>query len=197
MLLLFFFGPGLLTPLFYYQTRKLAFSPQLIGTLGLVSASAGLIASVLYARLCLREPLRVLLAVGALSRVAGVLCYLAYRSTVSATVVEAVNGFCATLAIMPLLDLAARATPKGSEGLGWAVLMSGANFAENYSDVFGSALQDRLHLNFGSLVWTSAAVRLLPLLVVPFLPARLGSRADATPGRRDPESQSRTSPDSG
>ena len=47
----------------------------------------------------------------------------------TAMVIEAQAGFLVTLAELALMDMAARATPRGSEGLGFALVMSVRNGA--------------------------------------------------------------------
>ena len=55
--------------------------------------------------------------------------YLFYSSLGRAQVIEGFNGFGYTLAELALMDLAVRATPAGSEGLGFSLMMSVRNLA--------------------------------------------------------------------
>ena len=62
-----------------------------------------------------------------------------------------------TIAVLPLFDLASRATPKGSESFGFALMMSVRNVTLiAISDVFGSYLYDKMHWPFLHLVWLNA-----------------------------------------
>jgi hypothetical protein len=179
LLFLVYIAPGFQTPLYYHQTDTLRFSQVFIGDLGLVSGALGLLGAVLYGLVCVRLTLRPLLAIGIVWSVAGTLAYLFYRSAASALAIEAGNGLFATLAELPLMDLAARATPRGSEGLGFAVMMSVRNGALALSDIIGSHLVDNYRVSFAHLVWLNAGTTALVLLAVPFLPAVLMNRRDA------------------
>src|SRR3954470_22340234 len=57
-----------------------------------------------------------------------------------------------TLAELALMDLAVRATPAGSEGLGFSLMVSVRNLALFGTDWFGSHLLDEYHFSFDSLV---------------------------------------------
>ena len=74
------------------------------------------------------------------------------------------------LALLPLYDLAARATPRGSEALGYSLMMSVWNFTHAMSDWAGSWMFQHWHLHFHQLVWINAATTILVLFAVPFLP---------------------------
>src|SRR5438445_2996026 len=78
------FGPAFL----YYQTDTLGFSQQFIGTLGSLSAIAGVIGATIYAPISRRFPLkRIVNAVIGLG-VAGTLAYLLYRGAASALMID-------------------------------------------------------------------------------------------------------------
>ena len=74
--------------------------------------------------------------------------------------------------------MSARATPKGSEGLGFALMMSLRNFALFSADWIGSWLTQSFHWSFSRLVMLNAATTLLVLVVIPFLPAALVEKSD-------------------
>jgi predicted MFS family arabinose efflux permease len=182
LLFLVYIAPGFATPLYYFQTDTLKFSQQFIGTLILLSGAFGIGASFLYAVLCRWLPLRVLLYLSIAVSALGTLGYLFYHSGTAAAIVESENGLIGTLATLALMDLAARATPRGSEGLGFALMMSVLNGAQALSDIFGSWLIDQHHVSFFRLVWLNAGTTALVLLVIPFLPKILIDRCDAAPG---------------
>jgi len=177
-LFLVYISPGFGTPLYYYQTDTLKFSQQFIGTLGFISGVLGLLGAVVYGVLCRRLSLRPLLAVGIVCSVISTLSYLFYRSTTAALFIEGGAGLFATLAEVPLMDLAARATPRGSESLGFAVMMSVRNGALALSDIVGSLLIDQYHVSFFRLVWLNAGTTAVVLLVIPFLPRMLMNQRD-------------------
>ena len=89
------------------------------------------------------------------------------------------EGVTQTLAVLPVYDLAARGTPKGSEALGYSVMMSVWNLTNSLSDWTGSFLFTRFGLTFAHLVWLNAGTTALVLLVVPFLPPTLLEQKDA------------------
>lgn len=178
MLLLVSIAPGFGTPLLFYQTDTLHFSDQFIGNLGAISGAVGLLGSVVYALVCRRMKLRQLLVFGIVCNVISTLFYLGYRSREAALFIEGAAGLVSTLAQLPLFDLAARATPRGSEGLGYALMMSVWNIGNAASDVFGSWLNVKYHLTFSHLIWLNAGTTALVLLVVPLLPAVLMEQHD-------------------
>lgn len=178
LLFLVHLAPGFGTPLFYYKSEVLKFSEQFIGNLTVIGGVMGLVGALLYPLLCRRFNLRALLYLSIFSTVVSALCYLGYVSKTSAIVIEAVGLLGYTLAQLPLFDLAARATPKGSEALGYAVMLALGNLSSSLSDVLGSYLFDHYKLGFMNLVWINAGTTALVLLVIPFLPAYLVDRRE-------------------
>lgn len=171
-------SPGFGTPLFFYQTDTLKFSSQFIGNLGLVAGVAGLLGTLLYGVLCGRVPLSRLLAAGIVLSALGSLLYLGYHSHRAAIGIEAANAFLSVAVEIALMDLAARATPRGSEALCYSLLMSAFNLAAAVSDVFGSWLYDKQHLPLPDLIWINAVTSALPLLGLPLIPRALMAKPD-------------------
>ena len=180
LLFLVYIAPGFSTPLYYYQTDTLKLSQEFIGTLILLSGGFGILGAGIYAILCRKLSLRALLYISIVISVFTTMAYLYYRSASAAAIIESQNGLIATIAELALMDLAARATPKGSEGLGFALMMSVRNGGQAISDIFGSWLIDQHHVSFFKLVWLNAGTTALILLVIPFLPSIL---IDAHDGR--------------
>jgi Na+/melibiose symporter-like transporter len=172
-------SPGFNTPLLFHQTDVLHFSKPFIGMLGLVSAATGIGATIVYYAACRKLSLRMLVACSIVVHALGTLFYLNYHSVQTAIFITALSGITGTLAMLPVYDLACRATPKGSEAIGYSIMMSVWNLTNGLSDVTGSWLFSRFHLTFMHLVWLNAGTTLLVLLVVPFLPAALMMRRDA------------------
>ena len=85
------------------------------------------------------------------------------------------------MAILPLYDLSARATPRGSEALGYSLMMSVWNFTNNLSDYVGSMLYGIFYQSFSALVLVNVGTTLLVLVFVPMLPAVLMDRRDGQP----------------
>jgi MFS family permease len=181
LLFLVYIAPGFATPLYYLQTDTLKLSQQFIGTLILLGGLFGVAGSFLYAFLCPKFPLRVLLYLSVAASALGSLGYLFYRSAMAASIVESENGLIAAFVTLALMDLAARATPRGSEALGFALMMSVLNVAQSLSDIFGSWLMDQHHVSFFKLVWLNAGTTAFVLFVIPLLPCALIERRDTTP----------------
>lgn len=175
----FYFSPGFSTPLFYRQTDELHFSKQAIGNLGIFSGALGILAAVVYSRLIKRVPIRALLFIGVATAAVGTLLYLFYSTWTRAVLIESQNGFFFTLAELALLDLAARATPPGCEGLGYSLMLSIRNVAVFGADIVGSHLADH-QWPFASLVFLNAGTTAIVLILLPFLPAALMRSKDKT-----------------
>lgn len=175
LLVLFFFSPGFSTPLLYRQQGPLLhFSDQFLGYLQFWSGGAAMLGAATYGLICRRFNLRTLLFVGIAISAAFSLLYLNYRPThLMAISIEIVVGFFGTLGVLPLFDLATRATPRGGEGMGYALMMSARNLALFGADWVGSYLQDHYRLPWNGLVLLNAGTTFLCLLAVPFLPALL------------------------
>ena len=178
MIVLIGASPGFGTPLFLYQTETLGFDAKFLGMMGLIAAVAGMVGAFVYAKLCTRLPMVKLLITSIVVHGLGTLFYLLYKDRTSAILISALEGVALTLAILPVYDLAARGTPKGSEALGYAVMMSFWNIAVSLSNVSGSWIYEKFQWSFRDLVWLNSGTTLLVLLVVPFLPKALVGRRD-------------------
>ncbi len=173
LLFLVQFAPGFYTPLMFYQTDALHFSEKFIGLISLCSAVAGAVGALFYVYFCRRFTLRQLLYACVFFTSALALLYLGYNDRRSALVIEIVYAFAVSLAQLPLYDLAARATPKGSEAVGYSIIVSVWNWGLLVSDLVGSGLYEKYHMTFKNLVWVNAGTTLLALIAVPLLPALL------------------------
>lgn len=180
LLFLVYIAPGFATPLYYFQTDTLKLSQQFIGTLILLAGAFGIVGAFIYSVMCKKLTLRTLLYISIIINVVGTMCYLFYHSGRAAAFIESENGLIGTVAELALMDLAARATPRGNEGLGFALMMSVRNGGQALSDIFGSWLIDRHHVTFFHLVWLNAGTTALILFVIPFLPSILIDRSDAS-----------------
>jgi predicted MFS family arabinose efflux permease len=174
LLFLVYLAPGFQTPMLYYQQDVLKLDPRFIGFLQLLGGAGGILGALVYGVLCRRLPLRFSLTVGIVLNAASTLLYLRYDGAGSAMVIDSAAAVLGTLATLPLYDMAARATPAGSESFGFALMMSVRNIAIfAISDPLGSYLYDRYHLGFKHLVWLNAGSSAAVLLFVPLLPAAL------------------------
>ena len=118
-------------------------------------------------------------AIGSIATAAaGTLFYLFYSTWIRALLIESQSGFFVGLAELTILDLAARATPKGCEGLGYSLMLSIRNVAASGADVVGSYLADH-NWPFAHLVYLSAGTTAIVLILLPLLPAALMRSKDA------------------
>ena len=177
MLFLVYVVPGLNTALTYRQSDELHFSKQLIGRLASVEGAAGIAFALVYALLCSRFDLRTLIVFSIATNAAGTLLFLRYTAS-DAYAVHAVTGALSVLSELSLMDLAVRSTPRGCEGLGFALMMSVRNFGIAMSDVIGSKLMDQAHFSFATLVLINAGTTAAVLLFVPALPKALVLRKE-------------------
>jgi Na+/melibiose symporter-like transporter len=174
LLFLVYLAPGFQTPLLYHQQDVLRFAPTFMGQLQLIGGAGALLGAAVYAWLCRRVPLRTSLIAGILLNTGSTLFYLGYDSPAAAVAITFTAALLGSIALLPIYDLAARATPGGSESFGYALLLSVQSLAMfGVSDVVGSGLYDRLHVGFKSLVWINAASTAAVLLFVPWLPRAL------------------------
>jgi hypothetical protein len=163
-------APGFSTPLFYYQTERLRFSPEFIGTLSGVTSALSFAAGFVYYFLCRRVALRPLIVLCMAVEVCTTLAFVFYRSPASALVISAGTGLGGTLAFLALFDFAARATPEGSEAMGYAILYAFLNIGLSCSDVLGSSIFEFFKGDFNAMVYINAGATALIFLAVPFLP---------------------------
>ena len=94
-----------------------------------------------------------------------------YSSFTRAQWIDGLNGFAYNLAELALMDLAIRATPRGSEGMGFSLMMSVRNLALGGTDWLGSKLLDDFHFAFNSLVVANSLTTLLAVPLIFLLPA--------------------------
>jgi hypothetical protein len=187
LMALFYIAPGFATALFYKQQNELHLDTQAQGFLQLIAGVFGVLAAIGYGILCRRLNLRTLLVGCMVFATAANLGYLFYSSAGRAQAIEGLNGFGYTLAELALMDLAVRATPAGSEGLGFSLMVSVSNLALFGTDWFGSHLLDEYHFSFDSLVLANSQTTLIAVPLVFLLPRLLVLRKDAeiyeeTPG---------------
>jgi predicted MFS family arabinose efflux permease len=177
MLFLVYVVPGFNTALTYRQSDELHFSKELIGRVASVEGAAGVVFALVYAVICSRFNLRTLIVFSMAANAAGTLLYLIYTAS-DAYAVHAVTGALSVLSELALMDLAVRSTPRGCEGLGFALMLSVRNFGIAMSDVIGSKLMDQAHFSFSTLVLINACTTAAVLLFVPALPRALVLRKE-------------------
>ena len=185
LMALFYLAPGLFTAVFYKQQNDLHLNTQGQGFLQLLSGIFGVLAALGYGYACRRINLRTLLFICLAGATAANLAYLFYSSVARAQLVESFNGFGYSLAELALMDLAVRATPAGSEGMGLSLMMS-VHLALFGTDWFGSKLMDQYHVTFNTLVLMNGATTFITIPLILLLPAILISTKDAEAAQGKP-----------
>jgi MFS family permease len=180
---LYYFSPGLSTPLYYYMTDDLGFSQAYIGLLGSISAAGWVVGALLYRRffgnLTLKNLLNLSIAIGT----AGGLAYLFFWNETAAAIISFGGGFAAMLTTVATLTLAADYCPPRAEGFSFAVLMSIINLANTLADNVGAFLYTHVfHRALPPLVLISAAFTAFAFVLVPLL--RLGNKRQGEPAHR-------------
>jgi hypothetical protein len=179
---LFYFAPGFGTAIFYKQQDELHMTTQGQGFLYFLSGLFGMIAAALYGSYaCRRWNLRTLLFASLLAGTVANFGYLFYSSVTRARIIDSVNGLGYTLAEVAMMDLAVRATPKGSEALGFSIMLSVRNLTLFGSDWVGSKLLDSFHWQFNNLVIANGATTFIAVLLVFALPKMIVRAKDAEP----------------
>jgi MFS family permease len=183
LMALFYAAPGFGTAIFYKQQNDLHLDTHAQGFLALIGGSFGVLAAIGYGILCRRLTLRTMLIGCIVLGTVANLGYLFYASFGQAQIVEGLNGFGYTLAELALMDLAVRATPAGSEGLGFSLMVSVRNLVLSGTDWFGSMLLDRYHLSFDTLVIANSVTTAIAVPLVLLLPRLLVDRRDGGGGQ--------------
>jgi len=168
------------TSFYDYQTKTLHFSDQLIGLIGFAGYGAALLSSGVYAWACRKLTLRYSLYGTFILTAVSALPYLAYSANpVRATVIEAIGQFLLYLAYLPLFDLAVRSTPKGSEALGYSLLISVWNIGMLVGLQAGPMLYEHVFVkNMARLLWLNAVVTLGGVILVIFLPSKMADQRE-------------------
>ena len=177
---LYYFSPGLSTPLYYHMTDDLGFSQAYIGILGSITAAGWVVGALLYRRLFESLTLKKLLNLSIAIGTAGGLAYLLFWNETAAAIISFGSGFAAMLTTVATLTLAADYCPPRAEGFSFAVLMSIINFANTLADNVGSFLYTHVfHRSLPPLVLISAAFTAFAFVLVPLL--RLGDKRQGEP----------------
>lgn len=177
---LYYFSPGLSTPLYFYMTDDLGFSQAYIGILGSINAAGWVVGALLYRRffgnLTLKNLLNLSIAFGTIAGLA----YLFLWNETAAAFISFGGGFAGMLTTVATLTLAADYCPPRAEGFSFAVLMSIINLANTLADNVGSFLYTHaFHRTLPPLILISAAFTAFAFILVPLL--RLGNKRQGEP----------------
>jgi MFS family permease len=179
-LFLYYFSPGLATPLYYAMTDNLKFPQGFIGLLGSITSAGWIAGALLYPRLLenlsSKRLLNLSIALGTVTTAA----YLLLVNETSAVILSFCSGFAAMLATVATVTLAADYCPRRTEGFSFAVMMSLINFATASGDIVGSFLFDhQFHQRLTPLILVSATFTAFAFVLVPLL--RLGDKRQGQP----------------
>ena len=143
-LFLYYFSPGLGTPLYFQMTDRLHFSQGFIGLLSSISAGGWILGGVLYNVWLKHIPHLALLRLSILAGVVSTLMYLGLGGAASAVAIWLAVGIAGMIAMVATMSLAADACPQGVEGFAFAALMSVLNLTYPLHDTIGSALYEHV-----------------------------------------------------
>jgi len=181
-LFLYYFSPGLGTPLYYYMTDGLKFSQGFIGILGSIGAVGWVVGALLYRRLSDDWPSRHLLYLSIVLGTVTTAAYVFLYDETSAAILSFCSGFAAMAATVATVTLAADFCPPRSEGFTFGVMMSVINLATSAANNVGSYLYDDVfHKNLTPLILVSAGFTAFAFVLVPLL--RLGNKRQGQPVR--------------
>lgn len=175
---LFYIAPGFTTALFYRQQNELHMLPPQQGLLTTVAALSAIAGAITYAFACRKLKLRTSLLLALSLATVATVAYVFYDTVPGAFAIAAGTNFFEALATTALVDLSVRATPRGSEGLGYALMISINNLARIGTDFLGSTMLDKFHVPFNALVLTNAATTAIAVPLVLLLPAALVNRRE-------------------
>jgi len=177
---LYYFSPGLATPLYYHMTDELKFSQAYIGILSSIAAGGWVVGALLYRRFLENLSMKKLLYLSIVCGTLTTLAYLLLSSEASAAIINFCAGFSAMLATVATVTLAADYCPPHAEGFSFAVLMSVINLSNSVGDNVGSYLYANVfERTLPPLIVISAAFTAFAFVLVPLL--RLGNRPQGEP----------------
>jgi predicted MFS family arabinose efflux permease len=176
---LFYFAPGIQTSLFYRQQDVLHMSTTQQGLMLFLNGGFAMLTAAIYGtwaakRWSLRRLLFWCILAGAIAQ----FCYAFYNSMPEAYVIESLWGLGWAAADMSLTDLYLRATPAGSEALGFSLMVSVRNLTLFGADWLGAKAMETYHLPFSSMAIANAVVSLIALPFVFLLPGLIVDHKD-------------------
>jgi predicted MFS family arabinose efflux permease len=188
---LFYFAPGIQTALFYRQQDVLHMSTKQQGVMMFLNGIFAMLTAIIYGgyaakRWNLRKMLLWCIVAGAVSQMG----YAFYNSMNQAYLIEIIWGLGWASADMGLTDLYMRATPAGSEALGFSLMVSVRNLSLFGADWLGAKAMDAYHFHFSTM---AIANGLISLIAVPFVFLLPGFIVD----HRDSRAEAEATPSTG
>jgi predicted MFS family arabinose efflux permease len=177
---LFYFAPGIQTALFYRQQDVLHMSTQQQGLMAFLNGIFGMLTAFIYGgyaakRWNLRKLLLWCIVAGAIAQMG----YAFYNSMNQAYIIESLWGLGWASADMALTDLYMRATPGGSEALGFSLMVSVRNLSLFGADWLGSKAMDVYHFHFSTMAIANGLISLIAVPFVFLLPGFIVDQSDS------------------
>jgi MFS family permease len=180
-LFLYYFSPGIGTPLYFQMTDRLGFSQGFIGELSAIAAGGWIVGGLLFRWRLNRLNRRALLQLSILGGVLSTLAYLLLSTPATAVAIWFVGGITSMIAMIATMSLAAESCPEGAEGFAFAAMMSIVNLTGPLSDTMGSLLyQHVFDQKLAPLIIVSAAATALVFFLIPLMVFRKGVPAVAS-----------------
>jgi predicted MFS family arabinose efflux permease len=177
---LFYFAPGIQTALFYQQQDVLHLTPRTQGFMLFLNGVFGVMSATIYGSVaCKRWTLRRLLCCTIVFGAVAQMGYALYSSVGHAYIIESFWGLGWSAADMALADLYMRATPAGSEGMGFSLMVSVRNLSLFGADWIGSTAMETFHFHFSTMALANGAISLIAVPFVFLLPGVIVDRKDA------------------
>jgi hypothetical protein len=163
--LLWNFGPGWGTPMFYHLTETVKVSSQVFGTFTALQWLFFIPSAMLYAPLCRKFTLSSLLWWGTLVAILqGPIMFFA-RSPASALAIAVLYGLFGGLPTAAYVDLIIRSCPKGLEGTGMMLAFTTSySVATNSGNLLGSWIYARGGFTPAVIITTLATALIVPVL---------------------------------
>lgn len=176
---LFYFAPGIQTALFYRQQNVLHMSTEQQGLMLLLNGAFAVLTASFYGTYAARRwPLRKLLFWTIFAGGLAQMSYAFYDSMPNAYVIESLWGLGWASADMALCDLYMRSAPKGSEALGFALMVSVRNLSLFGADWLGASAMDTYHIQFSTMAIANGLISMIALPFVFLLAGRVVDRTD-------------------
>lgn len=190
---LFYFAPGIQTALFYRQQDVLHMSTGQQGLMLFLNGIFAIGVAALYGtyaakRWTLRRLLFCCILAGSIAQIG----YAFYDSMTEAYIIESMWGLGWAAADMALTDLYMRATPAGSEALGFSLMVSVRNLSLFGADWLGAKAMEAYHLPFSTMAIANGVVSMIALPLVFLLPSFMVDHADGQAERVPPTPPGRT-----
>ncbi len=177
---LFYFAPGIQTATFYRQQNVLHMSTRQQGLMLFLNGIFAMLTAAIYGgyaakRWNLRKLLLWCIVAGALAQMG----YAFYNSLHQAYIIESLWGLGWASADMALTDLYMRATPGGSEALGFSLMVSVRNLSLFGADWIGSKAMDTYHFHFSTMAIANGVISLIAVPFVFLLPGLIVDHRDS------------------